>query len=461
MGAIDQQLASTAYDRERRFLLCDQCGAPVDVSTGSGRAQCGFCRAELVVRMRAAAVASRSARSEGERLATLAGQDRRFLPPPEIAHLFVGERITPSGEGAARARFRELHHAALAGHPPAQHELFLLGIGLSELAFERGDLLGQRALVETALTALPSPERAQVFHAQLARCALRAGDIGAAEAWLSACNPAAEELLADSAYRFARAYVDTARNDFAAVIRVLGVGADVPLSDAYAPECAVLCANAWEKRDELATAIDALVSVKRELGPLARRRTARFVASHGGWSLCPRSEPEAERRVGRIEELPVEGGTIAGWLLTAMGAYSLLWGASGIALPIALAFMGQREPLAGFAASVLGGGVMGVILFPIGLLGLLGARRERRLRAGGIAYAAHVLGVRDLPAAEGSTHSVTIELSLLITPDDAPAYHSKLETSVLRVMRSNFERGRILVARVPRAGSHDFTLEVV
>ncbi len=463
MHAGQSASPTQAFEQARRYLLCDQCGAPVEIAKDAGSATCGYCRAPVEVRMRseAAAVPPR-ARSESERLEILAGQERRYLPPQDIASFFIGERIAPTLEAQARAQWQGLrNHLRQHADPAAAQRLVALSIGLAELAFDRGDLLGQRALVDSALAVTPEAKHQQVMRAQLARSALRAGDMAAAQAWLATCDPKSEDLLADTAYRFASAYLATARRDYRSVVATLGAGADIPLSHAYAPECAVLCANAWEQMDQQAVAVDALTSVKRDLGPLARRRTQRFIASHASWRLCPKSEPEAERRIGNLDPSQVEGSTLAGILLLIMGVYSLIWAATGIGMPVAMALLdlGQDCSAMGFSASILGGGALGVLLTPIGLMSLISARKTSNQRARGKAYAAHILGQTKIGGAQGE--SIEVKLDLLITPDDAPAYYSSIETNIIEVMRSNFEPGKLLVVRVSGSNPHDYALEVL
>ncbi len=463
MQAAHHAAPTQAFERARRYLLCDQCGAPVEIAKDAGSASCGYCRAPVEVRMRseAAAVPPR-ARSESERLEILAGQERRYLPPQDIASLFIGERIAPTLEAQARAQWQSLrNHLRQHADPASAQRLVALSIGLAELAFDRGDLVGQRALVDSALAVTPEAKHQQVMRAQLTRSALKAGDMAAAEAWLATCDPKSEDLLADTAYRFASAYLATARRDYRGVVAVLGAGADIPLSHAYAPECAVLCANAWERMDQRAVAVDALTSVKRDLGPLGRRRTQRFIAAHASWQLCPKSEPEAERRIGDLDPLPVEGGALAALLLLVMGVFSLLWAGSGIAMPIVMALLdlGQDDSALGFSLSIMSGGALGVLLTPIGLLLLIAAWKQSRQRKRGKACAAHVL--EQTRIGDRQSESITLKLNLLITPDDAPAYYSSIETSIIEVMRGNFDPGKLLVARVSGSNPHDYALEIL
>lgn len=453
---------SIAYQAEQHYLFCDHCGAPVHFAPSSARAQCGHCRAPLELRMRpeAAAMPPR-ARSEDERLLILGSQERRFFPPRELIHLFVGERVPPDRERDAWAQFHALRAALQTRRDPGLSEqLFALGLALGELAIERGDGIALRALLDSVLFASSSPRHHQVMRALFARGALRAGLAAEAEAWLAACDARSEDLISDTAYRYARAYADSARGDWAAVVRVLHAG-ELPLSDIYAPECAVLCANAWEKLDQRATAVDVLIAAKRNLGPIAERRIRRFIDAHPGWNACAASEPEAERRVANMDALPAEGGALAVLIVAVVGVYSLLWGASAIGAMILLEQQGIEARFDQWSASLLGGGALGVLLLPFSLIAWLAERKESRKRTHYPACAAHVLSSQPVSGAAEGDESTLIALELLIVPDDAPAYTATLTTSVLTTMVANFSAGRLLIARVNPSDRTDFALEVV
>ena len=70
----------------------------------------------------------------------------------------------------------------------------------------------------------------------LARSSAKLGDLAGAEAWMALLDPYSENIHGDSAYRYARAYVDTARQDWASVTRVLGTSP---------PACGPTPSSAW------------------------------------------------------------------------------------------------------------------------------------------------------------------------------------------------------------------------
>ncbi len=443
----------SAYDRERRYLLCDHCGAPVEVQVRGGSTSCGHCRAPLEVRMRPeAAAALPRAASEPERIALLATQERSFVPPPDIAILFAGDRVAPAKEAEAMQRWAQLRSVASQDYETARR-LFLLTIGLCERLFERGDLLRQRAMIESSLALLSDPAQQQVLHALLARSALRAGDPHAAQAWLALCNPRSEDLLADTAYRFARAYLDTARGSLSSVVQVLGA-ANVPMSDAYAPECAVLCANAWERLGEPTIAVDALVYVKRELGPLAARRATRFIQAHREWRLCPSSEREAQRQTEEMQPMPMHGEQLAVLILFLMGAFGLVWAAGAFLLP----YLDVEVTEGGLAIAGMAGGILGVLLTPMSILYWLRNRSDRALHLRGVPHIAYIL--HSSHEAGHDVGQLLLRMDLLVTPDDAPAYRTSERTMIVAEMLPNFSPGATLVIRVHPKNRSRYELEV-
>lgn len=135
-----------------------------------------------------------------------------------------------------------------SGQMPAAERLFhLTRLPCDHLASMR-DEMRFRALLETALELLTSPRHRQVLRGTLACSAARVGDLAAADAWLSGCNPKSDDIHVDTAWRFAAAYVRTVRKDWKGVLQALGSRlGDVPLAEGEVEACALLRANAIEQ----------------------------------------------------------------------------------------------------------------------------------------------------------------------------------------------------------------------
>jgi hypothetical protein len=130
----------------------------------------------------------------------------------------------------------------------------------------------------------------------LATAAAKDGDLHAAEQWLAPCDPFASDIEADSAYRQARAYLDTVRHDYRAVIEILGGRDDeIPIIDARDAVCAVLRANAHERLGDTQAAVAALRARMGNESAQGRMAMEQFIAKNAEFSLCPLSMPEAVR----------------------------------------------------------------------------------------------------------------------------------------------------------------------
>lgn len=249
----------SAYSHDLRVLLCEYCGAPLEAPTQGGQVRCRYCGAlsQLAPRGESAEIASRAGRphvDEGVRLARLRAQDGRpLLPPPNLSHYVH--------EGALRGeRFQEAMRdwsetrASLArgGGFPLEERLFFLTSMLVTPLGASGDFTRQRAVIESAIELSSSPLYKHSLRCMLARNAVRAGDLRAAEAWIAACDPSSDDLHVDSELRCTRAYVATARGDWPGVLTSLGSRTrDLPIAGHLARLCGLLRANAHEKLGRL------------------------------------------------------------------------------------------------------------------------------------------------------------------------------------------------------------------
>ena len=440
-----------AYAPTTSFALCRQCGAPVELPAGQTRAQCGHCRTPLRVDMRvsAAATAPRHS-SEASRLADLATRDPRWYAPTELAPLLSGARLAKGLERDAEAHWHELvtrlsSQGSGGGSDVAlEEQLLFLTAALSEHYLGR-DPVRQRALVDTALSLLSLPRHLQVLRAQLARSACHAGDTAAAQVWLERCDAASDDLHADTAYRYACAYLATARGDWATVLSSLAFHHRSGLYDA---ECVVLHANAWERLSQLATASDLLLRLWHDGGPLERARARRMMREHAGWQLCAQSAGQAQALAEASLPTRDEGVTGAGVLL-ALSLSSLVWAALAIVGVIlgAAGIPPGDVGYGGYALSIFTGLLLGGLLLPISLASRGRERRRKQLlQAEG--HTAHILACRtSSDPMLGSEGVLRAELDLLIMPDDAPGYRFHTKISILPETRARFAPGRHLVAR--------------
>lgn len=437
-----QQPCASSHARQRRFVVCDRCGASLEVALQGGVARCTHCGADNQVRVPAEiALQPSPAATEQERLTRLAAQDHGYDLPDDVAALVATGRVLPSRLGEAKQLWQTLRNAVRAGNEAALESLFALTRVLAERLLDDRDLVGQRALIESSLELLTSQQYQQVLRAYLARGACRAGDVASAEAWLATLTPRSDDLPSDTAYRYAKAYVDTAKGNWAGVLLVLGGAAGaVPLWDEHEPDCAVLRAHAWEAKGEVGHAVDLLVSLYRDGGPAARARAKRFLTLHADWNLCPASEPKAERR-HRWFTPPINKNRTA--QDPTIGTL-LLYSISGLGVAVALLVTDDAITLDHVISVLLGGGA--VLFFARVWFKLRRKlRRRRRTLTGGVSTSAQVVKVTR--QSRRVLDAVDLDVTLRIFPDDAPAYITYVLVALPIEVADSIQPGSPMVVR--------------
>ena len=390
----------TTFSYEARVLACSGCGAPLQASVQGGTFGCEYCGAtnQITARVIANAIAVDPIRpaDEAERLERLKAQDGKPLLPPQSIRGLVGPdgRVLDWKLEEAVAVWQQARQevAATSSFEAAERLLFLTMI-LSNHFAERDDLLRQRAMFESALEVFTLPRHRQMMLGYLARCAARAGDLDAAERWLAHCDPASDDLESDSAYRFSRSFIDTARGDHRAVLQQLGDGLDdVPLMDAFDAVGALFRANAWERMDQLERAVALLKEFMGRAGAGSRRALTRMMEHYADWNLCERSYPRAEAEYREVAS--VAAGTRA----TGGVGVVLLTVGSGLVIGAVLAICGSgvTGALWLFAGADLGELTFGLavtgvsLLLPGAIVAALAiklrrsARKAQRLRMRGL-----------------------------------------------------------------------------
>lgn len=318
----------TQFDTNVRVLLCDHCGAPLEVGLGAGAARCRHCGAQSVFAARVERfVIDHPRMPEAQRLAELRRQDWASPPPPPaLAHLIEGGRV-PSWhlDEAMRAWLAARKELRTGSVDAAERFLFLTNM-MSSYLFESRDYLRLRAMYESALEAVELPRHKQVLRGFLSRTAASLGDLDAAERWLAPCDPYALELDADGAYRLSRATLATARGEWPTVLAWLGNARDeVPIHDLYDAAAVVQRANALEQLGRLDLAVAAL-QLEMQRGPGARDAVEALVAASPGLALCRGSLPRARAAFAEAAQAKVLGhGSARGSASAFMLALSLIF----------------------------------------------------------------------------------------------------------------------------------------
>lgn len=425
-------MSTTLFGYNLRVLMCNNCGAPLQADVRGGTFACEYCGShnQLVARdTRRIADLAPPARpiSEEERLQRLRAQDGKpLVPPPSLQGLVgPGGEIPPWKVQEALAVWQSTR-AELASNPSsyeaAERLLFLTMVMANHFSTNK-DLLRQRAMFESALEAFTLPRHRQVMCGYLSRCAAREGDLEAAQQWLAPCDTTSDDLQTDSSYRFSRAFLDTARGDWAAVIRVLGkTQQDVPLMDAMDGVCTVLRANAWEKLGHVDYATRLLREYMTEGGAQGRQSMARIIDLYADWGLCAQSFQAATachaRAAGAQSARQVAGG--AGMMLFVMGLIFIIVGAVTGVISVGVVIWG------GPFAAILGPVIMALVFIPLGVgLFIFGkkmraaAARAARIRAHGTAGTAQVLAVDGTGLRVNGVPQARVRLRVQL-PDKAP-----------------------------------------
>lgn len=395
----------TTFTAEIRVLLCENCGAPLEAPLAGGAMHCTYCRAQNVV-------ATRDERptlgmpavpvpvDENERLRRLRTQDGRpMIPPQSILYLMSGSSFDPSKVQEAFMIYQATRKEVRATNSPeAAERLYFLTLIASNYLTENHDDARRRAILETSLDTLFLPRHKQVIRCQLASSAAKEGDVAAAERWIGPCDARSDDLDSDSAYRVTRAYLDTVRGDFAAVLRTLGtVDEQVPIADARDPQAAVLRANALEKLGQLEPAVTALRSRMQNENAAGRIAIEQYVRLNPQLQLCAQSLPMAShghaQQAAKVAASGAGGGV--GLVLMVIGIGLLLLDvgivlfAVGPGLFSALRSGGLHldalfAGLGGALAIAIGPTIAGLVMTPLGYALWNGAREAAYLRVHGI-----------------------------------------------------------------------------
>ncbi|HEY1535244.1 MAG TPA: hypothetical protein VGF76_14555, partial [Polyangiaceae bacterium] len=318
------------FSHQRRVLLCEQCGAPFEALPAGGSVQCRYCNTFSAIGQRDerpvfAALPAQAPLAEPERLARLRAQDGRpMLPPGSLLPLMPNGQLEAWKIGEAVTVWQNTRRELRTSSDfEAAERLLFLTIVLSQYFFEQGDRERQRALFESALEVFSLPRHRQMMLCYLSRCACRAGDLDAAQRWLTQCDPRSDDLAMDSSYRFSWAFIDTARGNFQGVLGALGQRFDeIPIQDALDGSACALRANALEKLGNLSGATQELRTGFAR-GPMLRATIEKFLEVHPGFALCPQSLQQA--RAGHTEVAAsvaaqrAGGGRVFAWVFLVVG----------------------------------------------------------------------------------------------------------------------------------------------
>jgi len=462
---------ATYFRHDLRVAPCDTCGGPLEAGALGGRVTCRYCAGQQDLTPREEAPLLVGPRlPEPERAALLRARDAFAQPiPAALRDLVLGDRLVPWLVPVALARWQMARRSLAGGRDPAAaEELFALTRALGQHYERQGAWLEARALAEGALDELDDPRKRQVLRANLARAAALTGDLGAAEAWLAGCDAVAADLDADGAYRLARACIETARGNSAAVLETLGRDVtDVALPNELDPLAALLRANAWERLGYADRASELLVHLAEYGGPVFHLQAREIADRHPELRLANAAYARAEPRLLALWEARASfvGTRVAGCFLV-VGIGVVLGTLAALAV-VTAGTLGFAE-LAGWSIGELVFTAGAGTLFGLSLVSMLGAvfalvgfddlrkaRSDRWLRAHGRLVPGVV--VQRMATGNETVGVPEIALRVLVLDGDL-AYLASTDTYLREPDSRAFARGAPVALRIDASDPHRFAL---
>lgn len=455
------------YTTQVRVLLCDACGAPLEVAPQGGYVACGFCRAQNQVTQRRpdfAAPPPSAPIDENERLRRLRMQDGKpLVPPPSLLSLISGGSLHPAKVQEAFHIYQGTRKEVGATHSPdAAERLYLLTLIANTHLGLAGDDARRRALLETSLETLTLPRHVQVLRCLLASAAAKEGDFASAEVWIGPCNMTSDDIEADSAFRMARAFIDTGKGDFHAVIHCLGTIDDgYPIADTWDPTAAVLRGNALERLGDLNGAVNALRSRMGKEGHQGRAMMEKIIGAHPQLNLCPRSFPAATQGHSQVAAKAAgrraDGGIGSVFFFVGLGicAFGVIL-AGGLAIPMMIGGLASGDEIGGLAG--LGSGLfsgfmalvttvpLGGIFATIGFIMRKKAQRATWLRLNGIPAQGTVRGHSGTGMSINNVPVVEVEVD--VAHPNAPPYRASFRQLLDANLATVLQPGNIVALRV-------------
>ncbi len=435
------------FSTQLRALLCERCGAPLSVAFDGGAVACGYCSARNVVSARPRGASASGAGVSldvrpSESAALLDGLDAEAKARAEasIAHLILGPALNPAKIDEAFATYQlTRQEVARSGRPAAHQRLLRLTLLIADDLGAAGEEERRRALLETSLELLTAPPHRQVVLCLLAIAAVHAHEVESAEQWLAPCDPASDDLDAASAFRHARALLDTVAGDHDQVLRRLG-GSDgaVPIARRHQAVCALMRANALERKGRLEDAVAVLRHRMAEEPGMGRRAMAAHVRRHAWLDLCPMSLPKAL-------ELQTRAAVEHSSVLLPLGRAFVGFGIAILALALTsiavLLVLDPRVALDGWILVVVGAG-----FYVPGRLIRDHARLAAELRTRGVEFTGEVVSVE---GTSSSTNGFPVKrVTASVIRPDGSYYRASFTQTAEPSVAQELVPGRTIALRV-------------
>lgn len=366
-----------------------------------------------------------------------------MLPPPNLRGLASGGGLDSAHRGQAEATWQ----AAVAelrgtyGYV-AEERLFWTTFLLANHHAERGVREDAVPLLEHAAPLLRQPRFAQTIMGMLARTYATLGRMDLAQPLLARLDPASEDLLVDTNYRFSAAYVAALRSDAPTVLRLLGhVRGEVPIQDAWERISGLYRAHAHEQQGRIDTAVAQL----QQLAPTPSQMDA--LASMARLNprvpLAVQSLPRARNEIRRLHDNVIttrSGMNLGRLMLVTLLVVPVVFAAAFVADAV---LPPERLPY------VLVPTIFGSVVFSIAapLIFLLRSRaREKRIHTRGVAASARVLVVQQTGTQVND--QPLLELRMLVETPGRPAYAVAHREVVPHIRLAQLQPGTVLAVKV-------------
>lgn len=248
------------FDFDVRVVVCNHCNAPIQASALGGNVRCEYCNQINRIKVRLEEpvepiMAAQETIDEARRIEMLRKQVNNEISIPWSLKSLLNENseIPEWKIQEAQAIWQGARAQLEKAMDFDQAETFwVLTYKLAEYFESQKKTAFVRGIYERALDVLTLPRHRQIIRGFLSRQAALTGDLASAEKWLAPCNPRSTDLHSDTEYRFSRACIDTVKEDWHAVLEVLGRSHhEVPTMALNLIPITVLRANALEKLGQL------------------------------------------------------------------------------------------------------------------------------------------------------------------------------------------------------------------
>jgi len=449
---------SRIFSFDKRVLMCNSCGANMEVPVSGGRQTCSKCNHTEDIPPRPAYTSLAEKRSssvpESERLARLRAQDGKpLIPPKSIAGLLVAGGIVPEWklDEAISVFLSAKKNVQATGDFAAAEQLRFLELALSNHFHKKGDKERRRAIVESALEALTLPRLKQMMFCTLSRSAALEGDNSSAARWLEPCDPSSDDLEADSAYRLSKAMLSTARGDWSGVHQMLGKKHnDIPIADFMDSLAVALRANATERLGNVEGAVSELEVYMGEGAASGRAAMKSIIEAMQVWHVCELSYTKANEKYAQKaaqKAAAIAGGGVNGAFYT-LGSALLLGGLVGVF------FLFTGLGPGGLAVM----GIPGIILFVVGLLGKRKEKKAAFIRVHGIPATATLVSAT--PTGMRVNKIPQYLLTMTIKVEGQEPYQARLKLLVNPASTAMLTPGFSIPARVHPEDPKEFILEL-